>query len=145
MTRKWSTRENGRTRPCYRTRLGDKRNGNHTMALTIPTPRLTATMNKSVAQFSKDPRAIRYPSAVHFPLGPLLLPTSGKKTRHHALVSLYAWLPATVAATAGTNLSATSLICRAHAARLLLCRASRAPRRFLPQSHAEAVRNLPTL
>ena len=32
----------------------DKRTGNHTMVLTIPNSRLTATMCKSVAQFSKD-------------------------------------------------------------------------------------------
>ena len=36
------------TRAGYRTRLGDKRTGNHTMGLTIPIFRLTA---KSVAQF----------------------------------------------------------------------------------------------
>ena len=44
----------------YRTRLGDKRTGNHTMALTIPTSRLNATMCKSVAQFSKD--SVRFDS-----------------------------------------------------------------------------------
>ena len=37
--------------------------------------------------------------------GQLLLPTNGK-TSHHALVSLCAWLPATVAAIAGTHQAA---------------------------------------